>query len=82
MPIQLKDDIKDKLIASLQRYFDEELDMEIGELKSELILDYLMQEAGAVIYNQAIRNAQAYITDRADDMDGTLYHPEFTYWEK
>lgn len=82
MPIQLKEENKKKLIASLQRYFDEELDMEIGELKSELILDYLMQEAGSVIYNQAIRDAQAYITDRVDDMDGTLYHPEFTYWEK
>ncbi|MGH1366327.1 MAG: DUF2164 domain-containing protein [Calditrichia bacterium] len=82
MAVKIQDDIKEKLRGSVQRYFDEELDMEIGDLKSELILDFILKEAGPVIYNQAIKDAQAFISDKADDMDATLYHVEFAYWKK
>jgi len=82
MAVKIQDDIKEKLRGSVRRYFDEELDMEIGDLKSELILDFILEEAGPVIYNQAIKDAQAFISDKADDMDATLYHVEFAYWKK
>jgi len=34
------------------------------------------------IYNQAIRDAQGRMQQRAADLDGELYADEFQYWPK
>ena len=41
-----------------------------------------MQEVGAVVYNQAIVDAQAYFQARVGDLDSECYQHEFTYWQR
>jgi len=59
-----------------------ELEDEIGDLKGALLLDFFLKELGPFIYNQAIKDAQASMQDRVNDLDATCYQPEFTYWKK
>ena len=80
MTIKLKKQIKQKSIESIKRYFKEEIGEEIGDLKASLFLDFCLQEICPSVYNQAITDAQSYMKDRVDDLDGTLYEPEFDYW--
>lgn len=80
MPIALRPDTRKQLIASLKRYAAENLDEEIGDLKAGLFLDFCLAEVGAVVYNQAIADAQAYFHERTTDLDGVCHQPEFTYW--
>lgn len=68
-------------IASIQRYFEENLDP-IGELPSGLLLNFFLEEVGPVIYNQAIADAQARITQRVADLNGELFADEFQYWPR
>jgi uncharacterized protein (DUF2164 family) len=82
MAITLSDDVRQRLTASIKRYFDENMDEEIGDLKASLLLDYCLQEIGPAIYNRAIADAQAYMQEKAVDLDGTCYEPEFAYWKK
>jgi uncharacterized protein (DUF2164 family) len=81
MAITLSDETKKHLRASIQRYFDEELDQKIGDLKADLVLDYCLKEIGPCVYNQAIMEAQAYFAARASDLEGVCYEREFTYWK-
>ena len=81
MPIKLKDDTRQQLLASIKRYFLEELDQEIGDLKATLILDFCLKEIGPSVYNQAIADAQAYLHERVTDLDGACYEPELGYWK-
>lgn len=80
MAITLAAETQKQAIASIQRFFDEHMDEEVGELKGRLLLDFVLKEIGPTVYNQAIRDAQAYFQDRVTDLDGTCYEAEFDYW--
>lgn len=69
-------------IASIQRYFEENMTEPIGELPAGLLLNFFMEELGPVIYNHAIRDAQQRLQQRVSDLDGELYADEFQYWPK
>ena len=56
------------------------MEEEIGDLKTGLLLDYILKEVGPTIYNQAITDAQAYFQEKAVDLDGACYEAEFCYW--
>ena len=77
----LSPDTRKQLIALLKRYAAEHLDDEIGDLKAGLLLDFCLVEVGAVVYNQAIADAQTYFQERTSDLDGVCHQPEFTYWK-
>ncbi|HEY2469857.1 MAG TPA: DUF2164 domain-containing protein [Terracidiphilus sp.] len=68
-------------ISSLQRYFEENLDP-IGDLPAGLLLNFFLEEIGPVIYNQAISDAQARLSQRVVDLSGELYADEFQYWPR
>ncbi|MEZ5421187.1 MAG: DUF2164 domain-containing protein [Vicinamibacterales bacterium] len=81
MPIALTPEATKQLVASIKRFAAEHLDDEIGDLKAALLLDFCLAEVGAVVYNQAIADAQAYFQARTADLEGVCYQPEFTYWK-
>ena len=78
--IRLENEIRTELIASIRRYFDEQLEEEIGDLKARLLLDYVLEEIGPCVYNQAIADAQAWMTERVADLEGTCHEEELGYW--
>jgi uncharacterized protein (DUF2164 family) len=67
-------------IASIQRYFEENLPEPLGDLPAGLLLDFFVEEVGPVIYNQAISDAQTRLQQRVADLSGELYADEFQYW--
>jgi uncharacterized protein (DUF2164 family) len=69
-------------IASIQRYFEENMTEPIGDLPAGLLLNFFMEEIGPVVYNHAIRDAQQRLQQRVSDLDGELYAEEFQYWPK
>jgi len=69
-------------IRSIQRYFEENLPEPIGDLPAGLLLNFLLEEVGPMIYNRAIVDAQARLQQRVSDLNGELYADEFQYWPK
>lgn len=69
-------------IASLQRYFAENFPEPIGDLPAGLLLNFVLEEIGPVIYNQAISDAQTRLLQRVTDLNGELYADEFQYWPR
>lgn len=80
MTISLPDTARKQSIASIKRYFVEELDQDIGELKAGLLLDFMLKEIAPTIYNSAITDAQTYLRDRLVDLEGACSVAEFAYW--
>ncbi len=81
MAITLSPDATKLLQASIKRFTAEHLDEEIGDLKAALFLDFCLAEVGAVVYNQAVADAQRYIQAHAAELDSVCYQPEFSYWK-
>lgn len=82
LAITLSDESRTRAVASLRRYFAEELDQDIGDLKADLLLRYILEEIGPTIYNRAIGDARAFFEERAADLDGTCFQAEFPFWTR
>ena len=82
MSIRLSKETEKRLIGSIQRYFSENMEEPIGDLKAALLLDFCVQEIGPTVYNRAIADAQAQLQDRVADLNSSCYQNEFGYWNR
>jgi uncharacterized protein (DUF2164 family) len=81
LAISLTKETKKQAIQSIKRYFAENFEEKIGDLKAGLLLDFFLQEIGPTVYNHAISDAQTYFQGKVVDLDGACYEPEFGYWK-
>ncbi len=82
MNVEIPKQARAAAIASLHRYFEENLPEPIGDLPAGLLLNFFLEEVGPVIYNQAIQDAQARMQRHAADLNGELFADEFQYWSR
>jgi uncharacterized protein (DUF2164 family) len=74
--INLSDERRANLVQVIQAYFRDHFDEDVGELKASLLLDFVVKEVGPPVYNQAIRDAHAFIQDKLLDLEAEFYEPE------
>lgn len=79
MPIDLTRDEEKAFLESIRAFFADHLDEEIGELKSRLVLDYVLKEIAPTAYNRGVADAQAYLQDKVAEVDVSIHLPERTY---
>ena len=79
MTITLSEEFRKRALKSIKRYFDETVEFEIGDLQSRLLLDFFLEELAPSVYNEAIRDAQAFMQDRVADLEASCYKTEFDY---
>lgn len=70
MEIELKKEVRAVLVERLKKYYWTDRDEEITDLGAELMLDFIINEIGAYIYNQGIEDCYAYMNERNEDMLG------------
>ncbi|WP_263358089.1 DUF2164 domain-containing protein [Acidicapsa ligni] len=80
--IEISKQARADAIASIQRYFQENLSEPIGDLPANLLLNFFLEEIGPVIYNRAVADAQTRMEERVADLPGELYTDAFQYWIK
>ncbi len=80
--LKIPKETRHKLEQSIKRYFAENLEEEIGDLKASLLLDFVLEEIGPHIYNRAIDDAQAYLHEKVTDMENSCFALEGTYWKR
>jgi uncharacterized protein (DUF2164 family) len=82
MTIRLARETEQQLLESIKRFFFEQFDDGIGDLKAALVLEFCVKEIGPSIYNGAIADAQARLQEAVADLEGSCHEPEFGYWSK
>jgi uncharacterized protein (DUF2164 family) len=82
MMIEISKEARADAIASIQRYFQENLAEPIGDLPAGLLLNFFLEEVGPVIYNRAIADAETRMQLRVADLSGELFADEFQYWPR
>lgn len=80
MPITLGRETKEQALASVKRFFKEELEQDVGDLKAGLVLDFFLKEIAPSVYNLAVLDAQRYLEERAEDLEGVCHEDEFGYF--
>ncbi|PFH26835.1 MULTISPECIES: DUF2164 domain-containing protein [Burkholderia] len=82
MAIELDKDVRDRAIASLQRYFTENMDEPIGNIQAGALLHFFVEEIAPAIYNLAIADAQERLHARVAELDIECHEEPFEYWKK
>jgi len=76
MPIELDKARRDTLLNAIKQHVSEVFEQDIGDLKAALLLDFVLREIGPAIYNNAVADAQAVMTEMVAELDGTCFEPE------
>lgn len=63
---------KDAIITRIRSYFSEELDQEIGTFEAGFLLKFFTEEIGPYFYNLALRDAQAILSRKMDDISNAI----------
>jgi uncharacterized protein (DUF2164 family) len=82
MTIELNKEKRTQVIASIQRYFEKNMEEKIGNITADALLEFLLQELGPVVYNKAVSDVQARLQARVMEVDMEVYEEEFQYWSK
>ena len=80
--IELSREVRQQAVASIERYFRENMEEKIGNVAAGGLLGFFLEEIGPAIYNQAVRDVQERIRTRVDEVDIEVHEDEFAFWKK
>lgn len=73
MKFKLSREGKQRIVNNVKQYFLTEREEEIGDLAAEFLVDYMLEQLGPVIYNQAIEDAGTVINERMVSMEEEVH---------
>lgn len=82
MTIELSKEARNEAIASIERYFLENMEEKIGNIAAGGLLGFFLEEIGPSIYNKAVADVQERLQARVAEVDIEIHEDEFGYWRK
>lgn len=82
MTIELHKDARAGAVKSIERYFEVNMEVRIGNIQAAALLDFFLEEIGPSVYNKAVADAQERMQTRALELDIECHEDEFGYWRK
>lgn len=74
--LELDKESKEEIICKLQRYFETELNRELGSFEAEFLLDFFASNAGAYYYNQGLVDALKAFESKLEEFTDIVYQLE------
>lgn len=82
MTIELPREVRNQAVASIERYFAENMEQRIGNVAAGGLLGFFLEEIGPAIYNRAVADVQERLQMRVAEIDIEVHEEPFQYWRK
>ena len=82
MTIEISKEARKEAVASIERYFQENMEERIGNIAAAALLGFFLEEIGPLVYNKAVADLQERLQARVMELDIELHEDEFGYWRK
>jgi len=82
MAIEISKEARKEAIASIERYFQENMEERIGNIAAGALLGFFLDEIGPTVYNKAVADVQERLQARIMELDIEVHEDEFQYWRK
>ncbi len=82
MSIELSKADRDQAVASIERYFRQNMDEPIGNVTAGALLGFFLSEIAPSVYNKAVADAQERLQARVAELDFEVHEDEFAYWQQ
>jgi uncharacterized protein (DUF2164 family) len=80
--IELNKEARAQAVASIERYFKENMDERIGNVQAGALLGFFLEEIGPSVYNKGVADTQERLQARVMEVDIEVHEDEFDYWRK
>jgi len=80
--IEISKEARKEAVASIERYFKENMDEPIGNVAAGALLSFFLEEVGPLVYNKAVLDVQERMQARVMELDIEVHEEEFQYWRK
>ncbi|WP_058306072.1 DUF2164 domain-containing protein [Gracilibacillus massiliensis] len=67
-PFTISREKKEEMVTSIQDFYLNERQEEIGNLEAGFLLDFFMVEIAPIFYNQGIRDAHQFLSEKLEDV--------------
>ena len=74
--IKFSTEEKQIITHKIQKYFERELDQDLGQFDAEFLLDFFSKEVGSYFYNRGVSDAKAVLDERIESISDALYEIE------
>ena len=71
-PLLTKDELREAA-ARLQTYLRDELEVEVGRLPAEMLVEFVGRDIGRLFYNRGLRDAETVVRQKVEDVADALY---------
>lgn len=71
-PLLTKDEMQEAA-ARLQTWLRDELEVEVGRLPAEMLVEFIGQDIGRLFYNRGLRDAETVVRQKVEDVADALY---------
>jgi uncharacterized protein (DUF2164 family) len=82
MTVEISREARQEAIASIERYFRENMEEPIGNVAAGGLLGFILEEIGPLVYNKAVADVQERLQMRISELDIEIHEDEFPYWRK
>jgi uncharacterized protein (DUF2164 family) len=82
MAIELSKADHAQALASIERYYRENMDERMGNVAAGALLSFFLEELGPSVYNKGVADAQERLAARVQELDFEVHADEFQYWGK
>jgi uncharacterized protein (DUF2164 family) len=82
MTIEFSKEDRAQAVASIERYFRENMEEKIGNVAAGGLLGFILEEIGPTIYNKGVADAQERMQARVSELDFEVHEEAFKYWKK
>ncbi|MFZ9682816.1 MAG: DUF2164 domain-containing protein [Cephaloticoccus sp.] len=79
MALKLTDDETKAATQSLKRYFAEEFDEGLGDLRAKLVLDYILKEIAPLASNRRVEDAGELVCRQVEELPAACFEPPFSH---
>ncbi len=73
--IKVSKERREAAIKSLKGFFREERDEDISDFQAAILFDFILNDTGVYIYNQALEDAHHFIREKLEDIYGLEKQP-------
>jgi uncharacterized protein (DUF2164 family) len=64
------------IVSKIKRYFNDELDQDIGAFEAEFLMAFFAKEIGPRFYNQGLSDAQKLFSEKAEEITYLIHELE------
>ena len=83
MPAELSKQEVESIVASIQKFFSEDLELEASsDMRARHLLDFILKEIGPFAYKQGVKDAESYFRNKVEDLSAICFEDGLTYWRQ